>query len=451
MNNRYNAIYIDGAVNNDVYGISSSGTNGGSTGISPFSIDIIDQLQVVLSPYDVSYGGFAGGGINAVTKSGTNEFHGTAYYFSQNESLAGKSNKTYADRYKLDRVKLNPYSESTYGFSLGGPILKNKLFFFANAEIQKDETPAPFDVVTYAGKSKAQDLENFRQALISKYNYDPGDYGNTSDNLDGLKLFVKLDYNLNDNNRVTFRHNYTKAEQYDRTAGSTNRINFSNSGIYFPSITNSTAIELNSRFKNKFSNNLILGFTSVKDDRDPIGGDFPYLIINDGGNNSIRLGSEEFSTANKLDQNIFTITDNFKIYNGAHTITIGHIMNFYDIYNLFIGQNYGTYTYDSLSGFLNNDKAKTYVRAYSLVDDITGDGSQAAGVFKAMQLGVYLQDDWEVTNRFRLTGGVRVDVPFITSDPKVDTFLIIQLCQKSRLSMILQIILLPDKRLMDRS
>ncbi|MBK8484104.1 MAG: carboxypeptidase regulatory-like domain-containing protein [Saprospiraceae bacterium] len=422
MNNRYNAIYIDGAVNNDVYGISSSGTNGGSTGISPFSIDIIDQLQVVLSPYDVSYGGFAGGGINAVTKSGTNEFHGTAYYFSQNESLAGKSNKTYADRYKLDRVKLNPYSESTYGFSLGGPILKNKLFFFANAEIQKDETPAPFDVVTYAGKSKAQDLENFRQALISKYNYDPGDYGNTSDNLDGLKLFVKLDYNLNDNNRVTFRHNYTKAEQYDRTAGSTNRINFSNSGIYFPSITNSTAIELNSRFKNKFSNNLILGFTSVKDDRDPIGGDFPYLIINDGGNNSIRLGSEEFSTANKLDQNIFTITDNFKIYNGAHTITIGTHNEFYDIYNLFIGQNYGTYTYDSLSGFLNNDKAKTYVRAYSLVDDITGDGSQAAGVFKAMQLGVYLQDDWEVTNRFRLTGGVRVDVPFITSDPKVDTF-----------------------------
>lgn len=422
MNNRYNAIYIDGAVNNDVYGLNSSGTNGGTTGISPFSIDIIDQLQVVLSPYDVTYGGFAGGGINAVTKSGTNTFNGTAYYFTQNESLTGKSNKTYADKYKLERVKLNPYSETTYGFSLGGPIMKNKLFFFANAEIQKDETPAPFDLVTYKGNSKQTQLDNLRQTLISKYGYDPGTYGNTADNLDGLKLFVKFDYNINDNHRLTLRHNYTKAEQFDRIAGSTSTINFTNNGIYFPSITNSSAIELNSRIKNKYSNNLILGYTNVRDDRDPLGGDFPYLIINDGGNNTIKLGSEEFSTANKLDQDIITITDNFKIYQGAHTLTIGTHNEFYDIYNLFIGQNYGTYTYDSLAGFLNNEKAKSYVRSYSLVDNITGDGSQAAGVFNAMQLGFYLQDEWEVTNQFRLTAGIRLDVPIITSDPKVDTF-----------------------------
>lgn len=422
MNNRYNAIYIDGAINNDVYGLSSSGTNGGQTGISPFSIDIIDQLQVVLSPYDVQYGGFAGGGINAVTKSGTNTLHGTAYYFIQNESLTGKSNKTYADRYNLSRDKLAPYSESSYGLSLGGPIKKDKIFFFMNAEIQKDETPAPFDIQTYRGNSKAADLDALRQHLISKYNYDPGGYGGTSDNLDGLKLFGKIDYNLNENHRLTLRHNYTKAEQLDRTAGSTSRVNFENTGIFFPTITNSSALELNSRFKNKYSNNLILGYTSVSDDRDPIGGDFPYIIINDGGNNSIRIGSEEFSTANKLDQKIFTITDNFKIYNGAHTFTIGTHNEFYDIYNLFIGQNYGTYTYDSLSGFVNNLKARSYVRSYSLVDNITGDGSQAAGVFKAMQLGFYIQDDWEVNNKFKLTAGIRLDIPVITTDPAVDTF-----------------------------
>ncbi|MBK8955705.1 MAG: TonB-dependent receptor [Saprospiraceae bacterium] len=422
MNNRYNAIYIDGAVNNDVYGLASSGTNGGSTGISPFSIDIIDQLQVVLSPYDVSYGGFAGGGINAVTKSGTNTLSGTAYYFVQNESLTGKSNTTYTDRYGLTRSKLNPYEEKTYGFSLGGPIQKDKLFFFANVEVQKDETPAPFDVETYLGLSTKADLESLRQTLISKYGYDPGGFGNTSDKLDGLKLFGKIDYNLNENNRLTLRHNYTKGEQLDRTAGSTTRINFENTGILFPSITNSTALELNTRFKNKYSNNLILGYTTVRDDRDPIGNDFPYLIINNGGNTSIRIGSEEFSTANELNQDIFTITDNFKIYNGAHTITIGTHNEFYDMYNIFIGQNYGTYTYDSLSGFLNDLPARSYVRSYSLVDSLTGDGSKAAGIFKAMQLGLYVQDDWEINDKLKITAGLRLDMPVMTTDPAVDTF-----------------------------
>jgi hypothetical protein len=422
MNNRYNAIYIDGAVNNDVYGLSSTGTNGGQTGISPFSIDIIDQFQVVLSPYDVSYGGFAGGGINAVTKSGTNNLSGTAYYFTQNENLTGKSNKTYAERYNLERVKLNPYSETTYGFSLGGPIIKNKLFFFANAEIQKDETPAPFDLATYRGNSKQADLDLLRQALISKYNYDPGTFGNTSDNLDGLKLFAKLDYNLNENNRLTLRHNYTKAEQFDRTAGSSSTINFSNNGVFFPTTTNSSAVELNSRIKNTFSNNFILGFTSVRDDRDPIGGDFPYVFINDGGNNVIRFGSDEFSTANQLNQDIITLTNNFKMYKGAHTITLGTHNEFYDIYNLFIGQNFGTYTFDSLAAFLNDAKAKSYVRSYSLVDNVTGDGSKAAGEFTAMQLGFYLQDEWEASRKLKLTGGIRLDVPYINTDPAVDTF-----------------------------
>ncbi len=422
MNNRYNAIYIDGAVNNDVYGLSPTGTNGGQTGISPFSIDIIDQLQVVLSPYDVSYGGFAGGGINAVTKSGTNTLHGTAYYFTQNESLTGKSNKTYAERYMLDRVKLNPYSENTYGLSLGGPIIKNKVFFFVNAEIQQDETPAPFDLATYNGNSKQTQLDLLRQTLISKYNYNPGTFGNTSDNLDGLKLFAKIDFNVNDNNRLTFRHNYTKAEQLDRTAGSSSTINFTNNGIFFPSITNTSAIELNTRIKNTFSNNLILGYTSVRDDRDPIGGDFPYVFINDGGNNVIRFGSDEFSTANQLNQDIITVTNNFKIYKGTHTITLGTHNEFYDIYNLFIGQNYGTYTFDSLAAFLNDAKAKSYVRSYSLVDNVTGDGSKAAGEFKAMQLGFYLQDEWEVSKQLKLTGGIRLDIPIISTDPAVDTF-----------------------------
>ncbi|MDX1941894.1 MAG: TonB-dependent receptor, partial [Saprospiraceae bacterium] len=311
MNNRYNAIYIDGAVNNDVFGLASSGTNGGQTGISPFSIDIIDQLQVVLSPYDVTLGGFAGGGVNAVTKSGTNKFQGTAYYFFQNENLAGKTNGVLAERLNIDRAKLAEFNQSTYGLSLGGPIVKDKVFFFANAEIQDDETPAPFELQQYNGNTKSEaDLNNLRNFLINTYNYDPGTFGDVADELKGLKLFGKIDINLNQNHRLTLRHQYTRAEQYDRFAGSSNTINFSNNGIYFPSITNSSALELNSRFGDKFSNNLILGFTTVRDDRDAIGSDFPYVFIEDGGSNVLRFGTEEFSTANALDQDIFTITDN---------------------------------------------------------------------------------------------------------------------------------------------
>lgn len=421
-NNRYNAIYIDGAVNNDVFGVSDSGTNGGSTGISPFSIDIIDQFQVAVSPYDVSLGGFAGAAINAVTKSGTNNYEGTAYYFFQNQDLVGKTNQTLVDRIDGERNPVADFTKSTYGASLGGPIIKDKLFFFANVEIQQDEVPEPFDFGTYTGNSTEADLNSLRNFLIESYDYDPGTFGNVNDQLDGLKLFGKIDYNINENHRLTLRHSYTKAEQFNRFAGSPNTINFSNNGIYFPTTTNSSALELNSRFGADKSNSLIIGYTNVNDDRDPIGGDFPYIFIEDGSSKVIRLGSEEFSTGNSLQQTIFTITDNFKIYKGAHTFTIGTHNEFYDIYNLFIGQNYGTYRFTSIEAFTSGMAAKEYDRAYSLVDNITGDGSAAAADFTAMQLGFYVQDEWTVNPRFSLMGGVRLDIPILSSDPEEDTY-----------------------------
>lgn len=428
VNNRYNAIYIDGAVNNDVFGLASSGTNGGQTGISPFSIDIIDQFQVVLSPYDVSLGGFAGGGINAVTKSGTNEFSGTAYYFFQNESLAGKTNKVLAERIGIedeDRTKLAPFTQKTFGASLSGPIVKDKVFFFLNAEIQDDETPSPFETQLYTGedgRASIADLENLRSNVMSKYGYDPGTFGDVSDELSGLKLFGKLDFNLNENNRLTVRHQYSNAEQLNRNAGNSRRINFSNNGVFFPSTTNSSAIELNSRFGTKASNNLIIGFTSVRDDRDGIEGDFPYVIIEDGSGGDIRFGTEQFSTANQLDQDIFTLTNNFKLYKGDHTWTFGTHNEFYNMYNLFIRQNYGVYRFSSIDDFLSGAPAKEFDRSYSLVDELTGDGSAAASEFNAMQLGFYAQDEIALNQKFTLTAGLRVDIPIITSDPQEDTY-----------------------------
>ncbi len=418
VNNRYNAIYIDGAVNNDVFGLASSGTNGGQTGIAPFSIDIIDQFQVLLSPYDVSLGGFAGGGINAVTKSGTNQLKATAYYFMQNQSLVGKTNKTLTDITGSERTPVAEFNQRTYGASLGGPLIKDKVFFFANAEIRQDETPIPFDFATYDGNASEADLNSLAGFLRESYGYDPGTFGDVADELNGLSLFGKLDFNLGDNHRLTLRHNYNKGEQLDLNGSAARTINFSNNGIFFPTITNTSAAEFNSSFGSGFSNNLILGYTTVRDDRDPIGGDFPYLIIFDGAG-TIRAGSDEFSTANALDQDIFTITDNFKIYKNKHTITIGTHNEFYSIYNLFLPQNYGTYTFDSISAFVNGLPASNYDRGYSLVDDITGDGSAAAADFGAMQLGLYAQDEWDITRNFTLTYGLRLDMPILTTDPDI--------------------------------
>lgn len=427
VNNRYNAIYIDGAVNNDVYGLAASGTNGGQTGISPFSMDIIDQFQIVLSPYDVSLGGFAGGGINAVTKSGTNQLSGTAYYFVQNEGLAGKTNGILSDRLgysNSDREKLPDFSKKVYGASLGGAIKKDKLFFFTNVEIQDDITPIPFELGNYtgtAGRASESDLNTLRQFTKDTYGYDPGSFENTSDQLKGVKFFGKLDYNLNDKHRLTLRHQYTKGEQYDRNGGSSNTINFTNNGIFFPTTTNSTALEVNSRFSPSTSNSLILGYTTVTDDRDPLESDFPYIYIEDEASGLIRLGSDEFSTANYLTQKTFTLTDNFKLYKGDHTFTFGTHNEFYSFNNVFIGQNFGTYRFASLDNFYAGI-VKEYDRSYSLVDEVTGDNTKAAAVFNAMQLGVYVQDQWAINTRFTLTGGIRIDLPVMTTDPQEDTY-----------------------------
>lgn len=426
VNNRYNAIYIDGAVNNDVYGLASSGTNGGQTGISPFSIDIIDQLQIVLSPYDVTLGGFAGGGINAVTKSGTNVFKGTAYTYFKNQTLVGKTNAVLADRLGLEeRTQVADFGENVYGFSFGGPIIKDKLFIFTNVEIQNDETPRPFDVSEYtsvAGRYSVADLENLRNHLINTYNYDPGTFGNTATNLNGVKIFGKIDYNLSNDHRLTLRHQYTKGEQYNRFSGSRNTVNFSNNGIYFPTTTNSSALELNSRFGNDYSNNFILSYVAVRDDRQTIGDPFPYVFIQDVSSGVLRFGSEEFSTANRLYQDIVSVTNNFNIYKGAHKITLGTHNEFYSAYNVFIGQNFGTYRFATLNDFLNNQPASNYDRSYSLVDNVTGSDTKAAADFNAMQLGFYAQDEWSVNRNFTITAGIRLDIPIITTDPGEDTY-----------------------------
>ncbi|MCT4603711.1 MAG: TonB-dependent receptor [Marinifilum sp.] len=411
MNNRFNSLMIDGTVNNDVFGLSGSGMNGGQAGVSPISIEAIEQLQVVIAPFDVRQGGFAGGGINAVTKSGTNQFKGMVYHKFRNEKLAGKTPTYHFDG---ERTRLDEFTAKTTGFTLGGPIIKNKLFFFVNGEKRKDETPKPFEFSKYKGDSDQAAIKSVQDKL-AEYGYNSGGYLNNVNKLEGEKFLVKLNWNINANHRLMLRHQYTKGEKFSPSSSSSRSINFYNNGIFFPSTTHASAIELKSRFGQKYSNSLKIGYTTVHDDRDPLGQAFPTIEIEDG-DGEINAGSEAYSTGNELKQSVLTITDNFQIYKGAHTITLGTHNEFYDIYNLFMRQAYGQYSFRSVSDFLSGTP-DSYSLGYSLVDDVRGDGSAAAADFKFYQLGFYAQDEWQVNDNFKLTAGIRIDIPVFNDDP----------------------------------
>ena len=285
-NNRYNSVMIDGTINNDVFGLAANGMNGGQTGISAISYEAIDQFQVVIAPYDVRMSGFAGGGINAVTKRGTNKFYGSAYYKFRNQGLAGKTPGELEEG--ESREKLADFNAMTYGLTLGGAIIKDKLFFFVNAEFQKDETPQPFNFSDYTGNSTEAELNELGNFYRETYDYDPGGFLNNTSELNGTKILARFDYNISKNHKLMARYQYVYGESIGPNASNKDEINFYNSGVLFPSTTHTAAIELKSVFGSEYSNNLKFGFTSVNDDRSVMGDKFPGVTIEDG-NGTITL------------------------------------------------------------------------------------------------------------------------------------------------------------------
>ena len=428
-NNRYNAIYIDGTVNNDVFGLAGSGTNGGQTGVSPISVDAIESFQIALAPFDVRLGGFSGGAINAITRSGSNNVEASVYTYFRNQALAGK---TPTDNDDVERTRLEDFSGSTTGFRIGGPLIENKLFYFVNAEIQRDETPLPFDIADYDGDSNLDTL-NLLADKIRSFGYEPGGFLNNQGFLNSDKITAKVDYNLSRNNRLSFRYGYVGARNLENLQSNSRTINFQNRAEYFNSKTHNFAFELNSMFGDNMANNLKIGYTGVRDDRDPYQGDgdqadetdnpnyFPTVNINDGSG-TIRFGAEPFSTANQLDQDVITLTNNFEIYSGRHNITIGTHNEFYRVYNLFIAFNYGEYEFANVRDFLTDQAPIDYFRIYSLRDNVTGDGSTAGVTFNAGQLGLYAQDEFQATELFKVTLGLRADIPFYGDTPENEQF-----------------------------
>jgi hypothetical protein len=425
-NNRYNQFAIDGLVNNDVFGLAASGTNGGQTGIEPISLDAIEEFQINIAPYDVRQGGFTGGGINAVTKSGTNKFTGSLYFYGNNQKLVGK-NEPIADTNK----PVADYKDYQTGFTLGGPIIKNKLFFFVNGEITRQIYPLG-NIPGTSSSSITVDEVNRVLAVLGNIapDYDPGAWENISDETNSNKLLVKLNWNISNKHKLVFRHSYTFGENIDNSRSST-ALRFYNNGQYFPSTTNSTGLELNSILNGNMSNRLMLGYTRVRDDRDPLGDPFPQVTVWNGGQ-SITFGSEYSSVANQLDQDIYSLTNDLTLFKGKHTITVGTHNEIYSFYNLFVQNIFGNYSYGpkttapAKTGLENFETVGTipetapsyYAISYSF--DATDNPMQTKGAadWWAMQLGLYAQDEYQLMPDLQVTGGLRIDLPVFPMAPE---------------------------------
>lgn len=417
QNNRYNAFFIDGAVNNDVFGLSNSGTNGGQANVVPISIDAIDQFQVVLSPYDASIGNFTGGGINAITRSGTNRVDGSVYYFYRDQSTTGKT----PTGTKANATRLANFKTKTYGFRIGGPIVPNKLFYFVSAEKQQDIRPQPFDATTYTGNTKGQALYDLRNYVLNTYKYDIGDFVNNPEEVNADRFTVKLDWSINSKNRLSLSHRYTNGVRINTSQSSNGTINYYNNGFKFPTNTNSSSLELKSNVGNGSSNRLLVTFTKVEDNRDPITAAFPRVTIRDGSG-SLIFGPDNSSTQNLLVQNNFTIFDAFKFNAGKHFMTVGTDNEINASNNVFIQNTYGNYTYTNITDFYTNAKPQQYQVGYSLLDNDNTDNTRAAAKFRTARVGFFFNDELRVNDKLTLNFGIRADKVVFLTKPIADAF-----------------------------
>lgn len=404
-NNRYNNIQIDGTQYNDVFGLGATGTPGGQTNTTPISLDAIQEFQVVVAPFDVKYGGFTGGGLNAITRSGTNNWKGSVFGYGRNESLVGPAG------FKETGKDYPEFKEYAYGFRLGGPIIKDKLFFFANGEATRRDLPLS-NISLSTGPANTDSLGKVFAGLLNAKGMNPGTADAFTLEQPSGKIFFRLDFNQSENHKFTLRHNFVHAYRDildGRTAN--NSLAFSTLAYRIRNITNSTVLQVNSTFGNNLTNELILGFTAIRDRRAGISEKRPEVGILLTGM-TLRAGPDRFSSANELDQDIFELTDNLSFYLGNHVITVGTHNEFFDFRNLFIRSYYGYYEFSSLANFQNNTPS-LYERAYSR---IPGDPLPAAR-FSVNQLGFYLQDEWTVIPNLKVTFGARIDVPFLPSTP----------------------------------
>ncbi len=428
-NEKFNNFSLNGAVFNNPFGLDAA-TPGGQTGAQPISLDAIEQIQVATAPYDVTLSGFTGASVNAVTKSGTNEFHGTAYGFFRNQDMTG-------NKIKGEKIFVPSLEQNQAGFSIGGPIVKNKLFFFTNFEIDK-RSDSGSNVVANDGNGTtgvnesrvlATDLM-YVSTELGKLGYNSGSYQGFTHYSNSTKGIVKFDWNINDDHKLAVIYNFLDASK-DKSAHPTairrrgpdnNTMQFENSGYQINNQISSFLVELNSKFTETISNKLQVGYTHFNDFRNPFSAPAPVISITKDGSPYIIAGHEPFSINNRLDQKVLQITDNMNIVRGNHTFTAGFSFEKFIFKNSFNLKGYGFDVFGSvdLAGFTANINNGYYATAFANAQttfdaknklEAGTDGGWNLSETTVGQLAFYVQDEWNINDNFKLIYGLRADKP----------------------------------------
>ena len=419
-NDQFNNFSLDGAIFNNPFGLDAP-TPGGQTDAQPISLDAIDQISVSTAPYDVTQSGFTGASVNAVTKSGTNEFHGTVYGFYRDETMTGK-------KIKGDEVTRPDLNQTQYGVSIGGPIVKNKLFFFANFERDERDDLGTNGWIPNTGSGAINesrvlesDLIAVRDALLA-VGYNPGAYQGFTHASESTKGIFKIDWNINDNNRLAVIYNFLNASK-EKPAHPTAigfrgpnaaTLQFQNSGYEITNELRSVQIELNSTISDNTTNKLQIGYSHFNDFRTPFSTPAPSINIYKDGSPYIIAGHEPFSVNNKLDQKVLQFSDNLNFFKGDHTYTIGFSFEKFQFDNSFNLTSYGFDLFGNVD--INDFDATSYdfngpQNTFNTNNALPPGEGWAFAETNVGQLAFYIQDEWNISEKFKLTYGVRFDKP----------------------------------------
>jgi outer membrane receptor for ferrienterochelin and colicin len=422
QNNKYNAFFIDGSNTNDMLGLANNGSAGGRTGSPPISIEAIEEIKVLQSPYDVQYSNFTGGSINAITKSGTNQFKSSVWYYFRNENMAGKS--PLPDTVSpglVERTRLDHFFNQTAGVWASGPLIKNKLFYFLLTEYQSESQLQPFNFSEYRGNSTRQQLLDLADTVRNRYGYDAGSL-DAANELKGKRFVVKLDWNPNTKNKFTLSYRYNNGDRVAPQAqnGSTS-IKFSNNRYRLISSTNSASLEWKRYFRNAMNNRLLL---TCNNEITPIkitGQPFPVVNINDGPG-AITFGSSGIGQINRFTSSEFTLLDIFRFVKNKHAFSAGIDLDFTKVKDIVLNSYFGQYRYRNLNNFMMNAYPFKYTRTLSLVDKPINANTNAAAKYNPMRTGVFINDEIRINENLKITAGVRVDMNALPATFKEDKY-----------------------------
>lgn len=402
--NRYNNFLIDGAVTNDFFGVGEGGAPGSDTNSKPISLLAVEQMQILVAPFDVRQSNFTGGLINVVTQSGTNEWKTNAFVNYSNDNLTGK----------IGDSTLGDFNDTQFGVAFGGPIAKDKVFFFAAGEHQSTNRPFDGRLTDESVGADPAEAAQIASILENQYGVNPGSPLATTLSNPRTNIFVRFDFNLGDKNRLVLRDNYIKSSDLPSGPRDAGTYSFtSNLGPYRTDY-NSIVGEWFSRFGTRWNNELLLNYSRTKESRN-CDETYQEILVGSSGP-EYAFGCTQFSQANRQDHKLFQLTDNLTANLGAHRLTFGTSNEFYSFFNVFQESAIGIYEFADAAALAANTPSRYNKRVVAPGGPASLE--EAASDFSAIQLGFYAQDQWTVSDNFTLNFGLRADIPILPDSPR---------------------------------